>query len=563
MEPLLKVDNLSVRFGASVVLTGLNFKLFKGQSLGIVGESGSGKSVTALTLMGLLPSSAKIAEGKAIFHPNSEEEINLLELPQKGIESVRGKMLSMIFQEPMTSLNPSMRCGLQVQEAVSLHTALTGKTARERCISLFEEMQLPDPQKVYRSYPHQLSGGQKQRVMIAMALAGNPALLIADEPTTALDVTVQKEIILLLREIQRNRGMSLLFISHDLGVISEVTDRAIVLSKGRVVETGKTNRILTNPVEPYTKGLVACRPPIDCRPSRLMTVGDFIESNGDGNVLHTVADEGTVQLDSSPVFEVSNLKVRYIISRSLLNKPKRSFTALNSVSFNLFQGETLGVVGESGCGKTTLGRSLLGLIENPIGIVKFKGKSIGQFSTSELKSFRRQVQIVFQDPYSSLNPRLTIGEAIMEPLRVHGLVKGAQQRKAYALRLLNEVALPPDSFYRYPHEFSGGQRQRIVIARALSLEPKVLICDEMVSALDVSVQAQILNLLNDLKRQRELTYVFISHDLSVVRYMSNRIMVIQGGHIVEMGNADTIFSSPQTEYTKRLLKSIPGRSEEV
>lgn len=563
MTPLLKVENLTVRFGSATVLSGMSFELARGESLGLVGESGSGKSVTALALMGLLPHSARVAGGSALFSGTDGIEMNLIGLADKEHEQARGKMLAMIFQEPMTSLNPSMNCGIQVKEAVELHTALRGREAKLRCLTLLREMQLPDPEKVYKSYPHQLSGGQKQRVMIAMALAGNPSLLIADEPTTALDVTVQKEIILLLRQIQRARGMGLLFISHDLGVISEVTDRSVVLHRGNIMETGATRAILAAPRNPYTQGLIACRPPIDTRPKRLMTVTDF---TGNQSVDPCEPYDGPKDAPSEsagPVFEVENLTVNYITSRNLLNKPRRKFRAVSNVSFSLLRGETLGVVGESGCGKTSLGRSLLGLIDGPEGTIRYNGKNIGKFSRAEMRQFRREVQIIFQDPYSSLNPRITIGEALMEPLKVYGLVMGASKRKEFVLNLLSEVAMPPDSFYRYPHEFSGGQRQRIVIARALTLEPKVLICDEMVSALDVSVQAQILNLLNDLKRQRQLTYVFISHDLSVVRYMSNRIMVMQGGQIVEMGPSDEIFSSPKTGYTQKLLESIPGRSQGV
>lgn len=458
----------------------------------------------------------------------------------------------------MTSLNPSMRCGAQVEEAIKLHHSLTVSDAAKKCLSLFAEMQLPNTQKVYASYPHQLSGGQKQRVMIAMALAGNPSLLIADEPTTALDVTVQKEIIILLRELQKSRGMSLIFISHDLGIISEIADCTLVLQKGNVMESETTKQILTSPKNPYTKGLIACRPPIDSRPERLLTVNDFVENSTAEVPQKKITEQNNQIYSSQPILEVKNVDVDYIISRTLFSKPKQVFRAVNSASFNLFQGETLGIVGESGCGKTTLGRSILNLVENRNGSITYNGKPIDEISGVDKKVFRREVQIVFQDPYSSLNPRLTIGEAIMEPLMVHGIVPNKAQRKLRALELLHEVSLPANSFYRYPHEFSGGQRQRIVIARALALEPKVLICDEMVSALDVSVQAQILNLLNDLKRMRNLTYLFISHDLSVVRYMSNRILVMQNGQIVEEGFADDIFNSPKSEYTAKLIASIPG-----
>jgi peptide/nickel transport system ATP-binding protein len=559
MSPsLLTIENLSIHFGEASVLNGMGFQLNCGESIGLVGESGSGKSVTALAIMGLLPSTARIAGGSALFLSQMGVMLNLFSLNERELQRIRGKQVAMIFQEPMTSLNPSMKCGVQVEEAIELHHSLGKGDAKSKCLTLFEEMQLPSAQKVYSSYPFELSGGQKQRVMIAMALAGNPSLLIADEPTTALDVTVQKEIILLLRELQRNRGMSLLFISHDLGVISEITDRAIVLQKGNIMEAGSTPSLLSTPKNAYTQGLIACRPPIDTRPRRLLTVQDFINNSVNSIEITEKKVENLPTYDNEPVFTVENLGVDYVLSRNLLNKPKKIFSAVKSVNFNLYQNETLGIVGESGCGKTTIGRSLLNLIEHRQGTIKYKGVSISHMAPLEVKRFRREVQIVFQDPYSSLNPRLTIGEAIMEPLKVHRIEPNYAKRKVRALRLLEEVSLPDDSFYRYPHEFSGGQRQRIVIARALTLEPKVLICDEMVSALDVSVQAQILNLLNDLKEQRGLTYVFISHDLSVVRYMSNRVLVMQNGQIVEEGLSDEVFASPRSSYAAMLIDSIPG-----
>jgi peptide/nickel transport system ATP-binding protein len=559
MSPsLLTIENLSIRFGETTVLNGMEFTLNCGESIGLVGESGSGKSVTALTIMGLLPSTARISGGSVLLQNEKGLLLNLLSLNERELQRVRGKQVAMIFQEPMTSLNPSMKCGAQVEEAIGLHHALGKSEAKSKCLSLFDEMQLPSAQKVYSSYPFELSGGQKQRVMIAMALAGNPMLLIADEPTTALDVTVQKEIILLLRELQRSRGMSLIFISHDLGVISEVTDRAIVLQKGNIMEAGNTSTLLSTPKSAYTQGLIACRPPIDTRPKRLFTVQDFINNQGNSIELQQKKVEIFPIYDNEPVFTVESLGVDYVLSRNLFNKPKKVFSAVKSVSFNLYQNETLGIVGESGCGKTTIGRSMLNLIEHRVGTIKYKGVSVSEMSSLEVKRFRREVQIVFQDPYSSLNPRITIGETIMEPLKVFGIEPNFAKRKVRALRLLEEVLLPSDSFYRYPHEFSGGQRQRIAIARALTLEPRVLICDEMVSALDVSVQAQILNLLNDLKEQRGLTYVFISHDLSVVRYMSNRVLVMQNGEIVEEGPADEVFSSPKSTYAAKLIDSIPG-----
>lgn len=556
---ILDVSHLSVAFGATTVLNDLSFTLGKGQSLGIVGESGSGKSITALSLMGLLPPGAKITSGKAMFSHCAEDEVDLINLPAGNHRYLRGKYLAMIFQEPMTSLNPSMRCGRQVEESIVLHQRIAHKDLKRKCLSLFEEMQITDPEKAYKSYPHQLSGGQKQRVMIAMGLAGNPLLLIADEPTTALDVTVQKEIINLLNRIVADRGMSLIFISHDLGVIAEVTQQLLVLKDGRLVEQGATVELLASPKHPYTKGLIACRPPLDSRPAVLPTVQQFMagKSNTNAQSINVEAENRAIYT-KYPLLRVKDVEVDYVIKRNLLGKPIDSFRAVNNLSFELFPGETLGLVGESGCGKTTLGRAILGLVDYQKGQIEYNDRSIKGFSREEQAQFRREVQLVFQDPYSSLNPRHTVGEALMEPLLFHRLVNSTSKGKAKVLELLQSVALPADSFYRYPHEFSGGQRQRIAIARALAVNPKVLVCDEMVSALDVSVQAQILNLLNQLKRDLVLTYIFISHDLSVVKYMSNRMLVMQNGKAVEYGLADSIYNSPESDYTKRLIAAIPG-----
>ena len=556
---ILDVADLSIAFGVSSVLQNLSFSLKSGESLGIVGESGSGKSITALSLMGLLPPGAKITSGKANLILPNKSTVNLIGLDANKHRHLRGKHLAMIFQEPMTSLNPSMRCGKQVEEAIAVHHKLSTKQLKMKCIALLKEMQITDAEKAHKSYPFQLSGGQKQRVMIAMALAGDPSILIADEPTTALDVTVQKEIIGLLNSIVKDRGMSLIFISHDLGVISEVTNRILVLKDGALVEHGLTDQILLSPQHPYTKGLMACKPPLNKRPIILPTVQQYLSGENMATIPEQNMDEEHERIYSGqPVLNVNNLDVEFITKRNFFGSTTRSFKAVNNLSFDLYPSETLGLVGESGCGKTTLGRAILGLTPYISGSLLYKGNSIKEFSKSQMAEFRQDVQLVFQDPYSSLNPRLTIGEAIMEPIEFYGLAKTKKEKRNKAEELIARVSLPSDSFFRYPHEFSGGQRQRVGIARALAVNPKVLVCDEMVSALDVSVQAQILNLLNQIKKDFGLTYIFISHDLSVVKYMSNRILVMRNGSIVESGIADQVYNSPTSEYTKKLISAVPG-----
>ena len=553
-ETVLKVEDLRVSFPHDgeyrEAVKGVSFEVRRGTTVGIVGESGSGKSVTSLAIMGLLPKSAHISGTWTDLHGR----------------------VSMIFQEPMTSLNPVQRCGAQVEEMLLAHEKVTRKEARQRTIQLFEEVMLPRPEKIYRSYPHEISGGQKQRVMIAMALICHPDLLIADEPTTALDVTVQKTILDLLHTLQQKYHMGIIFITHDLGVIAQIADNVAVMYHGEIVEHGTAQQVLHHPQHPYTKGLLACRPPLDSRPHRLLTVKDFLENENEELRIKDSADTSTnsqfsilnSQLNkNSPLLRVSNLDVTYALETSIFGKVKKELKAVDGLSFDIYRGETLGLVGESGCGKSTLGRAILQLIEHSSGTIEYAGRRLDHLTAAETKSLRRKMQIVFQDPYSSLNPRITIGEAIAEPLIVHkaSIARATSNTSASikekVLTLMQQVGLEPDWYNRYPHEFSGGQRQRVCIARALILQPELVICDESVSALDVSVQAQVLNLLNDLKEQYGYTYLFITHDLSVVKYLSDRILVMQQGRIVEQGPADQLFAHPQHPYTQRLLAAIP------
>tara|TARA_B110000263_G_scaffold11704_1_gene9899 strand:- start:7082 stop:8881 length:1800 start_codon:yes stop_codon:yes gene_type:complete len=583
---LLEFKNLVTEFhteGTIVkAVNNISFTLNKGETVGIVGESGSGKSVTSLSAMRLIPSPPGIISGGSIiFHTKSGEKVDLLKISEEEMRSYRGNDLAMIFQEPMTSLNPVFTCGDQVLEAIVLHQKLNKYDAKKLAIELFKKVQLPDPERIFNTYPHQISGGQKQRVMIAMAMSCEPSVLIADEPTTALDVTVQKTILLLMQKLQIEQDMGILFITHDLGVIAELADKVVVMYKGKIVEQGNVWEIFTNPQHPYTKGLLACRPPLEKRYSFLPTVGDFMKTDSKGGVFdnNISVEEFTKDLVISdlerekkqkelfaknPVLQLKNLKTFFPIRNGFFGGISNYVKAVNNVSFDVYPGETLGLVGESGCGKTTIGRTILRLEEPTDGAMIYKNKDIAKMTADELRAFRKEVQIIFQDPYSSLNPRMTIGNAIMEPMQVHKILNSDDERKERVKELLKKVNLDPSHFYRYPHEFSGGQRQRIGIARALAVNPKFIICDESVSALDVSVQAQVLNLLNDLKEEFGLTYIFISHDLSVVKYMSDRMVVMQEGEVEEMGDADQIYNSPKTEYTKKLIDAIPeGKLEDI
>lgn len=559
MEPLLRIDNLTLSFhtetGTTRALEQVSFSVSAGEVVALVGESGSGKSVTSLSILQLLPRhTARYEEGSVYFWANGKQPVDLLTLPEKELQKIRGHHIAMIFQEPMTSLNPVMTCGRQVMEALRMHKKLSYRQAREQTLNWFEKVKLPDPQQTFAKYPHQLSGGQKQRVMIALAMCCEPQLLICDEPTTALDVTVQKTILELLRELQQQTGMGIIFITHDLGVVAEIADRTIVMLKGKIVEENTVSEIFHHPVHPYTRGLLACRPVLHEKGKRLPVVADFLAGKGN-TVLASIAKPG---ISSEVLLKADKLSVWYPTRRSWLGKPLAYTKAVDEVSFEIYKGEVLGLVGESGCGKTTLGRSLLRLIDPTSGHLYYKGEDISSISRDQLRPLRKDIQLVFQDPFSSLNPRLPVGPAIAEPLRVHYPALTASQRKQRVMELLEKVGLNAMHYNRYPHEFSGGQRQRIVIARALALNPSFLVCDESVSALDVSVQAQVLNLLNDLRAEFGFTVVFISHDLSVVRYISDRIMVMYKGKIEESGPAEQVYLHPQSAYTQRLIAAIPA-----
>ncbi len=557
---ILDIQNLSLRFGNNEILKKVSFSIPKGKIVGVVGESGSGKSITSLAVMGLLPKSAQIpSESEILFHSDSKT-IDLLKLSPEQKRKYRGNEIGMIFQEPMTSLNPSIRCGEQVEEAIRLHLKMEKTAAKKRVIELFEKVLLPNPERIYKAYPHELSGGQRQRVMIAMAISCNPKILIADEPTTALDVTVQRTILDLIKHLQREIGLSCIFISHDLGVIAEVCDEVVVMYQGEIVEKGSVQEIFENPKENYTKGLISCRPRLDIRQKDLPTIADYLKNENYQSEIYTSDERQAFHQEiysQIPILEVKNLSKYFYSKPSLLGKEEVSVKAVDDVSFKVYPGETMGLVGESGSGKTTLSRTVL-LLEKPTeGEIFYHGKDIVKLSKGEVRKLRKEIQIIFQDPYSSLNPRMNISEILTSPMKVHSIGKNQKERIKRAGDLLEKVGLSRSDLKKYPHEFSGGQRQRIGIARALALHPKFIICDESVSALDVSVQAQVLNLLNDLKEEFGLTYIFISHDLAVVKYMSDQLLVMQYGQPKELGDADEIYANPTTQYTKDLIEAIP------
>ena len=568
MQPLLRINDLSIDFvsesGTTSALKNISLSVDRGEMFAIVGESGSGKSVTALSILRLLSKTANLKSGKIIFSEDGKNEIDLTSLPNKELQKIRGNKIAMIFQEPMTSLNPVFTCGDQVAESLQLHKKTSFAVAKQEVIDWFRKVKLPQPERVFSKYPHQLSGGQKQRVMIAMAMCCKPSLLICDEPTTALDVTVQKNILELIKELQEEQKMGVIFITHDLGVVSEIADKITVMYKGEIVETNLAKEIFLNPQHPYTKGLLSCRPIFHKKGERLPVVSDFLETSDyrsqapekQGNHSSSSVESGQ---SSTILLSVKNLSVWFPTKTNLLGRSISFTKAVDDVSFDVIKGETLGLVGESGCGKTTLGRTLLRLIEPTAGSIIYNGDDLTKKTVDEIKHLRKDIQLIFQDPYSALNPRLTIGSAISEPLKVHGQYKSDKQRKEKVIDLLEKVNLDTKHYDRYPHEFSGGQRQRLVIARALALNPSFIICDEPVSALDVSVQAQVLNLLNDIKKEFGFTTIFISHDLGVVRYISDRIMVMHKGKIVEQGAADEVYYHPKNEYTKNLIDSIPGK----
>ncbi|HOY17968.1 MAG TPA: ABC transporter ATP-binding protein [Haliscomenobacter sp.] len=551
MEHLLEVQGLNIHFGEKTVVDNLSFVLPRGKTLAIVGESGSGKSLSALSLLGLLPSNAQVVAQKMNFSPQPDIEYELLKILPTTLQTIRGKAIGMIFQEPMSSLNPLQRCGQQIDEVLRRHLDLNPSQSRKRSLEWLERVKIQDPERIYRAYPHEISGGQKQRVMIAMAMCCHPALLLADEPTTALDATVQKEILLLMQELQTDFNTSILFISHDLSLVAGFADEVLVMHQGKLIESGAVDAVFQSPQAAYTKALLHCRPPLDRQVQRLPTIEDYEQAAATEVLAAEITKDSTP--DPPTLLQVEHLSTWFPLRKSWFGQPRTWLKAVQDASFSIKKGQTLGLVGESGSGKTTLGRSILRLIEPSGGQINFAGQNISKFPPEALRSIRREIQIVFQDPYSSLNPRLPLGLAITEPMKVHGIGTSEQDRVDRAIDLLEQVGLSADHFERFPHEFSGGQRQRLCIARALAVQPSLLVCDEAVSSLDVSVQATVLNLLKDLQAKQGLTYLFISHDLAVIRFMCDEVMVMKDGVIVEKGAANQVFEAPAHPYTQALL----------
>lgn len=560
--PLLQINNLTVSFeseqGSFTAVNNLNLSVCRGEIRALVGESGSGKSVTSMSVLQLIPSPpAAYKNGSILFYNSLNESINLVAASAAEMEAIRGRKIAMIFQEPMTALNPVITCGNQIIETIILHQGLSQEAAKKEAIRLFTSVQINNPEKAIDTYPHELSGGQKQRVMIAMAMSGKPDLLICDEPTTALDVQVQKSILELLKQLQLETGMGILFITHDLNVVASFADTVTVLYKGEVVEENTTKALFENPAHPYTKALLACRPGLYPKGYKLPVVNDFLSNSNYKVPPITNDDKESAIKYNNTLLEVNHVSVRFPIATNIFGKVTKSFTAVDNISFDIKEGETLGLVGQSGCGKTTLGRSIVGLQNINEGSILYKGETIAAPNKAYNPHYKKIIQLIFQDPYSSLHPRMRIGDAIAEPLQVHQIVPSKSERKERVIEMLEKVELSADCYNKYPHEFSGGQRQRIVIARALIMEPKFVICDESVSALDVSVQAQVLNLLNDLKASMQFSALFITHDLSVVKYISDRIMVMNQGKMEEIGPAQEVYHSPKSLYTQELIAALP------
>ncbi len=563
---LIQVKNLSVDFHTEEstvhAVRGVSFSIPKGKTVGLVGESGSGKSVTALSLMRLLSEPPGRISGGEVFL----EDKNILNLSEKQMRKIRGNRMSMIFQEPMSSLNPVFTVGNQIAEALILHQALSKKQAFQKTIDLLKQVEIHGAEERVKAYPHQLSGGQRQRVMIAMAIACSPDLLIADEPTTALDVTIQKQIMELLKNLQKKYNMSVLFITHNLALVAEIADEVLVMHTGHLVEKNTTAHIFSSPTHPYTKGLLSCRPTMDNNYKRLPVMSDYMSTEGKElkPESKTWGTKTVKNLASSEVLlKVEGLSKHFPLKKNFFGKPTSWIKAVDDVSLTVRKGETLGLVGESGCGKTTLGRLILKLLPATSGKVSYRGHNLMALSRKQMKPLRKKMQVIFQDPYSSLNPRMTIGQTLMEPMIIHQMWENKKQRLKKAQELMERVGLTGDMLFRYPHEFSGGQRQRICIARALTLRPEFIICDESVSALDVSIQSQILNLLLDLQEEFHLSYIFISHDLAVVKFISDEVCVMNQGKVVEKNSSFNIYKNPQHGYTKKLLQAIPPDTPQI